>query len=137
MRQPRLVGVNRGCLRGRTIAQDDRKLGASNGSSRRAHTIRCPSLVGSIPQLPFANQQRHDVEPMRSAVRLGTAPVAALILDLDPHVGAEQLTADGERPDPGQAVQDRVGGELGHDQRRIVGHRDSQRGSPTLGSGPK
>ena len=61
---------------------------------------------------------------MRPSVRLGTAPIAALILDLDPHVGAKQLTADGERPYSGQAVQDRVGGELRNDEARIVGNME-------------
>jgi hypothetical protein len=70
-----------------------------------------------------ADEQRHNVKPVRSAVRFGSAPFAALIFDLDPHVGAEQLAADGERPYPGQTVKDSVAGELGNDQRHIIGYR--------------
>src|SRR5689334_10246291 len=87
--------------------------------------------------MPAADQKGHDVEPMRSPVRFGLVPLAALVFDLHMHIGAEPLTTNCERPNSRQAVQHRIAGELRDDETCVIRDGTVSEVIPYVGAGPR
>ena len=94
--------------------------------SRRAQTMRPPSLVVSAPQpsgpVRASTTSRPCGRPSGCLRRHGSAEV----FGLDPDMIRVQLGADGEVPGPAAGVQDGVGRQFGCDEDGIVGGRASR-----------